>query len=174
MTEDSDMRETQFVVFNLGTEEFGVEISQVREIIKMTAVTKVPNAPYFVEGMINLRGQITAVTDLRKMLNIASKDDSHDDKTRIVIVELPNMSMGMIVDAVLEVLSLSAKDIDDKPTIISEVSTEYIRGVGKLEDRLLILLDLNKILSHQELTKLRDFKRGTADTTMEREMEVEI
>lgn len=167
-----DSRETQFVVFDMGEEEFGVEISQVREIIKMTEVTKIPNTPDFVDGVINLRGQITAVMDLRRMLNMGL-EDAYDDKTRIVIVELPNISVGMVVDAVSEVLSLQRDEIDINPTAVSDVGTECIRGVGKLENRLLILLDLDKLLSHEEIAKLQSLHKDTVNVELEKEVKVE-
>ncbi len=137
--------EMQLVVFRLGKEEFGVDITQVREIIKLTTITRVPNAPEFIEGVINLRGQITAVMDLRKRLGIEANANNGD--TRIIVVELPGTTLGMIVDNVSEVLRLGAKDIDAASAITSEVGSEYIRGIGKLKDRLLILLDLSRVLA---------------------------
>lgn len=145
--------EVQLVVFRLGNEEYGVEITQVREIIKMKEITRIPNAPEFIEGVINLRGQITTVTDLRKRLG--TDGSTTNDQTRIIIVELDNSTIGMIVDSVSEVLRLSKKDIDSTPEIVSNLETKYIRGVGKLKDRLLILLDLNKILKPSEVEELK-------------------
>lgn len=144
--------EVQLVVFRLGKEEYGVDITQVREIIKMKEITRIPNAPEFVEGVINLRGQITTVTDLRKRLNV---EGHNNDQTRIIIVELGESTIGMIVDSVSEVLRLSKKDIDSTPEIVTSLETEYVRGVGKLKDRLLILLDLNRILQPGEVTELK-------------------
>jgi purine-binding chemotaxis protein CheW len=145
--------EVQLVVFRLGKEEYGVEITQVREIIKMKEITRIPNAPEFVEGVINLRGQITTVTDLRKRLGVNGYKDN--EQTRIIIVELEDSTIGMIVDSVSEVLRLSKKDIDSTPEIAASFETKYVRGVGKLKDRLLILLDLNKILKPRELRELK-------------------
>ncbi len=155
--------EVQLVIFGLGKEEFGVEISQVREIIKMTQVTRIPNAPGFVEGVINLRGTITPVLDLRKALNIISREEEDTDTIRIVIAEQEDRTVGMVVDEVSEVIRLSTGDIEENPTITSEVSADYIKGVGKLEDRLLILLDLNKILSQQELAKLNGLRKNVVE-----------
>ncbi len=145
--------EVQLVVFRLGNEEYGVEITQVREIIKMKEITRIPNAPDFVEGVINLRGQITTVTDLRKRLR--TNGSSTNDQTRIIIVELENSTIGMIVDSVSEVLRLAKNEIDSTPEIVSNLETKYIRGVGKLKDRLLILLDLNRILKPGEVEELK-------------------
>ncbi len=144
-----DDRELQLVVFMLGGEEFGVDIAQVKEIIRMPEITRMPNAPAFVEGVINLRGRVTPVMDLRGRLGM-KKASQADDRTRIVIVELGKDCIGMIVDAVSEVRRLSARDIEPAPAVTSKIGTEYIRGVGKLEDRLLILLDLNRVLSLEE------------------------
>ncbi len=144
--------EVQLVVFRLGNEEYGVEITQVREIIKMKEITRIPNAPDFVEGVINLRGQITTVTDLRKRLGTNGSDNN--DQTRIIIVELDRSTIGMIVDSVSEVLRLGKNEIDSTPEIVSNLETKYIRGVGKLKDRLLILLDLNRILKPGEVEEL--------------------
>jgi purine-binding chemotaxis protein CheW len=140
--------ELQLVVFMLGGEEFGVDIAQVREIIRVPAITRMPNAPAFVEGVINLRGKVTPVMDLRGRLGM--KASQADDGMRIVIVELGKDSIGMIVDSVSEVRRLSSSDIEPPPSITSKIGSEYIRGVGKLESRLLILLDLNRVLSLKE------------------------
>lgn len=146
--------EVQLVVFNLGTEEYGVDITQVREIVKVSNITKIPNSPSFIEGVINLRGQITTVMDLRKRLNVGTPDVTDD--TRIIIIELEKSTVGMMVDSVTEVQRLPEKSIDSTPSISMEVGTEYIMGVGKLDDRLLILLDLKKILSGKEENQLEE------------------
>jgi len=144
--------EVQLVVFKLGNEEYGVDITQVREIIKMKEITRIPNAPEFVEGVINLRGQITSVTDLRKRLGIGVHENS--EQTRIIIVELDKSTIGMVVDSVSEVLRLNKEDIDSTPSMAANMETKYVRGVGKLTDRLLILLDLNKVLMQNEVREL--------------------
>lgn len=144
--------EIQLVVFKLGNEEYGVDITQVREIIKMREMTRIPNAPDFVEGVINLRGQITSVTDLRKRLGIGKHENN--EHTRIIIIELDSSTIGMIVDSVSEVLRLNKTDVDPTPSMAVNVKTKYVRGVGKLKDRLLILLDLNKVLMQEEVKEL--------------------
>ncbi len=142
--------EVQLVVFKIGDEEFGVEINQVREIVKLVSITRMPKAPVFIEGVVNLRGQIITVIDLAKRLDLPST--GRTDATRIMVVEVGDDIVGMIVDSVSEVLRLSADNIEDTPSLIeTEVHEQYLRGVGKSEDRLLILLDLNEVLSTDEI-----------------------
>ena len=155
VSEDSVQRERncehQLVVFKLGDEEFGVDIMQVREIIKKENITVVPNAPDFVRGVINLRGQITTIIDLKRKLGISSQESIDSRQERIIVVETGNNVVGMAVDAVTEVTYLSDKDIEEVPPIIKEnMQTKYLRGVGKLPDRLLILIDLKEVLNDNE------------------------
>ena len=134
----------QLVSFNIGDEEFGVDILQVQEINRMLEVTKVPNAPEYVDGVINLRGKVIPVMDLRSRLSLARKP--HDKHTRIVVVELSGKVIGFVVDAVREVLRIPLNVTEPAPSITGSVSEDYIKGVGKLDDRLLILLDLEKLM----------------------------
>ncbi len=148
--EDKSKDEVQLVVFKIGDEEFGVEISQVREIVKLIDITRMPKAPQFIEGVVNLRGQIITVIDLAKRLDLPSA--GRTDATRIMVVEVSNNTVGMIVDSVSEVLRLSVDDIEDTPSLIeTEVHERYLRGVGKNSGRLLILLDLNEVLNSEEI-----------------------
>jgi len=151
MAEERRMKEEiQLVVFKIGDEEFGVEINQVREIVKLVSITRMPKAPKFIEGVVNLRGQIITVIDLAKRLDLPST--GRTESTRIMVVEVGDNTVGMIVDSVSEVLRLSMDDIEDTPSLIdTEVHEQYLRGVGKSEDRLLILLDLNEVLSSEEI-----------------------
>lgn len=152
-TTQGQKKEYQLVVFKIGDEEFGVDISQVREIGRLIEITYMPKAPVFIEGVVNLRGQIVAIIDLAKRLGISSSP--RGENTRIVVVEIGENTVGMIVDSVSEVLRLSSDDIEDVPGIIeTEVPEHYIRGVGKLKDRLLVLLDLNRVLTHEEIAKV--------------------
>lgn len=147
---EEKLKEYQLVVFAVGDEEFGVDISQVREIVRLAQITYLPKAPVFIEGVMNLRGQIIAVTDLAKRLGITPKP--RGEATRTIIVEVGQNTVGMVVDSVSEVLRLSAEQVEDVPSLIdTEVPEHYIRGVGKLKDRLLVLLDLNNILSPEEI-----------------------
>jgi purine-binding chemotaxis protein CheW len=138
----------QLVSFQIGTEEFGVDILKVQEINRMVDITKVPRSPEFVEGIINLRGKVIPIIDLRKRFNMELSD--HDKNTRIVVVDIEGQTMGMVVDSVSEVLRIPASTIEPTPDVVTSVESEYIRGVAKLDNRLLIHLDLSKILSGEE------------------------
>ncbi|WP_027183348.1 chemotaxis protein CheW [Desulfovibrio inopinatus] len=138
----------QLVTFSIGEEEFGVDILKVQEIIRMMEITKVPRAPDFVEGVINLRGKVIPIIDLRKRFGLSSRD--HDKHTRMIVIEINNMIVGFVVDSVSEVLRIPSSTVEPPPPVVSGLESEYISGVGKLEDRLLILLDLDRLLSSEE------------------------
>ncbi|MFA5363062.1 MAG: chemotaxis protein CheW [Candidatus Omnitrophota bacterium] len=143
-------KECQLVVFTIGDEEFGVDIRQVREIVRLVAITFLPKAPSFIEGVVNLRGQVLAVIDLAKRLGIKSKE--RGETTRIIVVEVADNTVGMTVDSVSEVLRLGSEFVEEMPSLVdTEVPEHFIRGVGKLKDRLLVLLDLKNILTIEEL-----------------------
>ena len=147
------MSETiQVVSFKLGSEEYGVDIAQVQEINRMVAVTHVPRAPQFMEGVINLRGQLIPIIDLRTRFGMPRAE--HTKNTRIVVTEIGTKRVGMVVDSVSEVLRLPVDQVEPAPEMITGVETEYIRGVGKIEDRLIILLDLAKIITGSEKREL--------------------
>jgi len=145
----ADTDELQLVSFNIGSEEFGVDILKVQEINRMVDITKVPQAPHYVEGVINLRGKVIPIVDLRKRFNLELKE--HDKNTRIVVVDILGNIMGMIVDAVSEVLRLPASTIEPPPEIVTGINSDYIKGVAKLEDRLLIFLDLSRVIDVDEM-----------------------
>ena len=142
----------QLVSFKIGEEEFGIDILTVQEINRMLQITKVPNTPEFIEGVINLRGRIIPVLDLRVKLGMAKK--SHGKNTRIVVVNLNDRTIGFIVDEVSEVLRIPKNITETPPDLVGGVNSDYITSIGKLEDRLLILLDLDKILSTSEFNQL--------------------
>lgn len=142
----------QLVSFNIGNEEFGVDILLVQEINKYVTITKVPNSPEFVEGVINLRGKVIPIIDLRTRLKMAKKEPDKD--TRIIVVELEQKTIGFIVDSVSEVLRIPANITEAPPELVSGIDSEFIKSVGKLEDRLLILIDLNKLLTKDETEKI--------------------
>lgn len=140
----------QVIVFALGEERYGVDISQVKEIIRPTTITRIPNAPEFIEGVVNLRGQITTIINLRTRFGKETKET--DSETRIIVVEYENAVIGMIVDTVNEVKYLSSKNIDELPSIItSRDDSKFLTGVGKLDDGLLTLMDLDKVFSEEEI-----------------------
>ena len=134
----------QLVSFNIGDEEFGVDILHVQEINRMLEVTRVPNAPACVDGVINLRGRVIPIIDLRRRFGMERKE--HDKNTRIVVVELSGRVLGFVVDAVREVLRIPRSVTEPPPHLVGVGREEYIKAVGKLDDRLLILLDLEKVL----------------------------
>jgi len=140
----------QLVSFKIGNEEFGVDILKVQEINKLVQITQVPSAPEFVDGVVNLRGRIIPIIDMRTRLQLPKKE--HDKNTRIIIIELNNNTIGFIVDAVSEVLRISRDIIEEPPAISKGINAEYITAVAKLEDRLLILLDLERLLTVEEET----------------------
>ncbi|WP_028571463.1 chemotaxis protein CheW [Desulfonatronum lacustre] len=142
----------QLVTFNIGDEEFGVEILKVQEIIRMMGITRVPKAPDFVEGVINLRGKVIPIIDLRTRFGMTAQD--HDKHTRIIVIEINAVIVGFVVDSVSEVLRIPANTVEPPPPIIAGIESEYISGVGKLADRLLILLDLDRLLSRGEQSML--------------------
>ena len=142
----------QLVSFNIGDEEFGVDILKVQEIIRLVEITRVPNAPSFVEGVINLRGKVIPVIDLRKRLGMPSITASSE--SRIVVVELESRIIGFLVDCVNEVLRISSSITEPPPAIIAGIDADYITAIGKLEDRILILLDLERILDTNEKENL--------------------
>ncbi|MBE9502939.1 MAG: chemotaxis protein CheW [Proteobacteria bacterium] len=142
----------QLVSFKLGNEEFAVDILKIQEINRMIEITKVPKSPDFVEGVINLRGKVIPIIDLRKRFGMEVTE--HTKNTRIVVVDIDNKVVGLIVDGVSEVLRLPASTVEPPPPIVAGIDAEYINGVGKMEDRLLILLELEKVLSQEEKTAL--------------------
>lgn len=153
-------REIQIVVFRLGDEEFGVEINQVREIVRMMEITRIPEAPGFMEGVINLRGQVIAVIDLARQFNLEQVTEA-SKTARIIVVEVRDITVGMLVDEVPEVLRIAEEDIKPTPEVIqSRIKTDYIRGVGKLEDRLIVMLDLSRVLAPQELECAGQIEKG--------------
>ncbi len=145
--------ERQLVVFDLGGEHFGVDIVAVDGIVDMMEITRVPQSPDFVEGVTNLRGSILPVIDLRKRLKLPVLDRTKE--TRIVVVNMDGLKVGMVVDAVSEVLTISDDVIEPPPPSITSVDTAFITGIAKVAPRLIILLDLVKVLSIEEKAALK-------------------
>jgi purine-binding chemotaxis protein CheW len=138
----------QLVSFSVAAEEYGLDILRVQEIIRTQQLTRVPNLPDYVEGVINLRGKVIPVVALRRRLGIESV--ASDKNTRIVVVDVHGQTLGFIVDAVSEVLRIRADTVEPTPRIGS-VEREYISGVGKLESRLLLMLDLERLMNEREV-----------------------
>lgn len=149
LKKDFDSKELlQLVTFRLGNEEFSLDILRVQEIIRHMELTRVPRTPDFVDGVINLRGRVIPVLDLRKRFGLPS--DERTNETRIIVVDVDNKTVGLKVDAVSEVLRLPADTVEPAPAIVTGAESDYIKGVGKLDGRLLILLDVEKILTRTE------------------------
>ena len=145
-------KDLHLVGFRIGRETFGVPISLVHEIVRVPEITSVPEAPAYVEGVINLRGKIVSIVDLRK--RFGEKEITQNKKNRILVVEVEGKMVGLIVDAASEVLRMSSADIDNPPNVFEEGDLNYVTGVGKLKDRLIILVELNKVLQKGELKRL--------------------
>ena len=138
----------QFVTFKLEDEEYGIEILKVHEIIGYQGFAKVPNVPCFIKGVLNLRGSVVPVIDMRLKFNMAEK--AYDNYTVIVILEVQERIIGAIVDAVSDVVALSPKEIQDTPDFSSGVRVDFIKGLGRKDEKLIIMLDIDRILGEQE------------------------
>lgn len=145
-------KDLHLVGFRIGRETFGVPIEMVHEIVRVPEITAVPDAPEYVEGVINLRGKIVSIVDLRK--RFGEKQITRNKKNRILVVEVDTKMVGLIVDAASEVLKMSHTHVEAPPNVFEEGELNYVTGVGKLNDRLIILIDLNKILQKGELRRL--------------------
>lgn len=138
----------QLIKFHVADEIFGIGITQIHQIIKPQEVFKVPNTPEFIEGLINLRGRVLTVFNLRKRFNMPSKE--HDENTKIIIVTMNDMLLGFTVDSVTEIVRLNDEDIVPTPPTLKNFDHRYLSGVGKLDDKLILLLDLEKVLTPDE------------------------
>lgn len=142
----------QLVTFVVGTEEFAVPILSVQEINRMMQITRVPQSPAFVEGVINLRGKIIPVVDLRKRFGLENRETTGEN--RIVVVEVNGRVIGFMVDKVNEVLRIQSNIVEPPPPMVCGIDSEYVQSVGKLEDRLLILLDLGRLFGSETAAQL--------------------
>ena len=147
-TIDITEQEQQLVVFDLDSEAYGVDISAVREIIRMQDITRVPRTPEFVEGVINLRGKVIPVVDLRKRFGLTEGERNKDN--RIVVVDIGGQDIGVVVDAVTEVLRIFTSAIEPPSSVITSADSEYLLGIAKLDDKMIILLELETVLSEEE------------------------
>ncbi len=142
----------QLVTFDVAGEEFAVDILAVHEINRMMPLTRVPQSPVEVEGVINLRGRIIPVMDLRARFGLDSAE--RNEQNRIIVVEVHEKTIGFIVDRVHEVLRIDGDIVDPPPDLVCSLNSDYIAGVGRLDDRLLILLDIDRLFPMDELSKL--------------------
>ena len=155
-------KDLQVVGFRIGGETYGVRISAVREIVRVPEITPVPNAPEMIEGVINLRGKIIPVMDLRKRFK--QGEIQADKKNRILVVELHSRLLGLIVNSASEVLKIPPSEIEAPGNMFSEGESGYVTGVGKLNGRLIILLDIAKLLQRPEYKRLEEVAEPVANT----------
>lgn len=153
-------KELHIVGFRVGRETFGVPIGLVHEIVRVPDITNVPDSPGYVEGVINLRGKIVSVVDLRK--RFGEKTITAHKKNRILVAEVEGKMVGLIVDAASEVIKIPETEVDLPPSVFEEGELNYVTGVGKLHGRLVILIDLSKILQKGELRRLEEVALQTA------------
>jgi len=144
----------QLVTFKLGNEEYAVDILKVQEINRMKEITRVPNTPAYVEGVINLRGKVIPVVNLRSKFSLTEREN--DIQSRIMIMDIQGITMGLVVDAVSEVLRIPSNIVEPTPQMASNISTEYIKGIAKLEDRLIILLDMDMLVGKVDDTAMEN------------------
>jgi purine-binding chemotaxis protein CheW len=147
------LNEIKVIVFRLREEEYGVEVNQVRSIERMQKITRVPRTASFVKGVINLRGVVTPIINLRSRFDL--EEEVATESTRIIIVALDDMEVGLIVDAANDVIDVPIDAIEPPPEVVGGIEADYLRGVAKLDQRLLILLNLDKVLNADELKKVK-------------------
>ena len=142
----------QLISFIVGEEEYGLDILRVKEVIRLREITRLPRAPSFVKGIINLRGDVIPIIDLRDKFGLERQDFTA--MTRVIVVDVDGRLIGMVVDAASQVVRVPADQIEPPPPIVGGLSVEFIKGVGKLDERLIILLNIDRILSTQEKVEL--------------------
>ncbi len=142
----------QFISFSVGEEEYGLELLRVKEVIRIREITWLPKAPSFVKGIINLRGDVIPIIDLRDKFGLEAKENTA--MTRVIVVEVEGRLMGMVVDSASQVVRIPADHIDPPPPVLGGLSQEFITGVGKLDDKLIILLNADAILTSDEIRAL--------------------
>ncbi|MDH4127561.1 MAG: chemotaxis protein CheW [Spirochaetota bacterium] len=156
----------QLVTFTINTEEYGLEILKVQEVVRLPHITRLPRAPIFIKGVINLRGNIIPIIDLREKFGMEAK--KYSETTRVIIVEVAEKRIGMIVDNVSQVVRVNESDVAPPPPMISGITNEYLSGVVRLEDRLIILLKVDDILSTEEVIQLEQTNYEHIKETIER------
>ena len=167
----SSRRQGKYLVFHLGREEFGVGVLKVREIMGLQEITAVPQTPLFVKGVINLRGKVIPVIDLRAKFGLP--DEEYTARTCVIVLQViqggpgaPPIQMGAIVDGVSEVLTIQESEIEDTPSFGDEVRMPYILGLAKVKGRVKILLDIDQVLSNQELRSLDQMPQWQSATAV--------
>jgi len=156
--EEEELEQDENLVFTVRSQEFGIQAVRVQEISRVLPTTKVPNAPPYIEGIMNLRGRLASVINFRKKLGFEPKE--HDEDTRVIVVELDTFPIGIIVDSVEEVIKIPDEKVQNLPeSAITSVSKDYMTGVGMLDNRLVILLDVDKVLTSTELIELGEISQ---------------
>ncbi len=150
--DDDDAMRDRYLTFRVGDEVYGIEIAYVTEIVGMQKITEVPDMPNFVRGVINLRGQVIPVIDVRARFHMDNR--SYDDRTCVVVVRLNETSIGLVVDTVNEVMDIPANHVSPPPKVGQSEGGRYIKGMGKVQDQVKILLDVSKLLFDEEIAAL--------------------
>ena len=153
------------MVFKLVHEKYGVDISVVYEIIRMQPITMVPEAPFFVEGIINLRGRVIPVVDMRKRFGLPSAE--HDKDNRIMVLDSAGQCVGIIIDSITEVLRISSDAIEPPSSIISSTASDFLRGIAKNGNDMIILLDMEQVLQKEALSAVTGLYEGKGGGTIE-------
>jgi purine-binding chemotaxis protein CheW len=149
--------EVKVVVFALGQEEYGVEVDKVKTIERMQPMTRVPKTPAFIKGVINLRGIVVPVVDLRGRFGLPESE--HTENTRIIIVSIDELEVGLTVDSASDVIDIDTDHIEDPPEVVGGIKAKYLRGVAKVgEKRLLVLLNLQEVLNKSEIVQLEQLE----------------
>jgi purine-binding chemotaxis protein CheW len=155
----------QMINFTVGGDEYAVEIQKVREVINFREITQLPKAPSFVKGIINLRGEVIPVIDLREKFGLSH--EGYSPLTNVVIVEIGRKAVGVVVDSVRHVIRVAPSDLAPSPPFIGGLSGRYVNGVAKLGERLIVVLDMEKILTVPEMIELHALETGTGGETDE-------
>lgn len=151
MSQEIGLSDMKVIVFQLKQKEYAIPVSQVRGIEKIQHITRVPNTVEYVKGVINLRGVVTPIIDLRARFDL--DEESYSDSTRVIIVTLEDSEVGLIVDAANDVIDIPSSNIEPQPEVVGAEESEFITGVAKIDKRLLILIDLGKVLRPDELSE---------------------
>lgn len=151
--EDEDTLADRYLTFHLGDEDYGIEIRYVTEIVGIQKITEVPDMPTFVKGVINLRGQVIPIMDIRLRFHMEKRD--YDDRTCVVVVSIEETVLGLIVDTVKEVREITSENISPPPSLSKGNNSCFILGMGKIEEDVIILLDVSKLLFEEELANIQ-------------------
>ncbi len=152
-----EVKEGKYLTFVLGNEEYGIEILSVREIIGLLDITTVPQTPDYMKGVINLRGKVIPVIDLR--LKFSMQEEEHTQETCVIVVEVNNRSIGIIVDSVSEVSDIAGEEIEEAPSFGQGIDTSFIMGLGKVKEKIIILLDIETVLSSEEFEMVEELAK---------------